>query len=68
MIFLEKVIYIHYLVQFQKRSKDVTMDPIDLDSQVNGIIAAYAKKLDLLIRQTNVGAKKLMFHLYRGPK
>lgn len=55
-IVLERVVYIHYAVQFRKRSKEVTRALINPSSEVNAINATYAKQLYLQICQTNVEA------------
>ena len=47
---------IHYLVQFKKNKVQAL---INLRSEVNAINPAYAKKLGLRVRQTDVRAKKI---------
>ena len=55
---LEHVPSIHYPVQFKKDTEEIRA-LIDLGSEVNTIALAYAKKLDLWLRKTNVGAQKI---------
>lgn len=52
---LVRVFYIYYLVQFRK-DKDNIQALIDLYSKINIINLAYAKKLGLYVRQTDVKA------------
>lgn len=59
MIILEIVPYIHYSVHIWKRGKKVTRGLIDPSNEVNAMIAAYGKQLDLQIRQNNVGVQKI---------
>ena len=47
---------IHYLVWFQKEQVRALLDS---GSKVNAINPAFARKLDLHIRKTNVGAQKI---------
>ena len=51
-----KVFYIHYPVQFQEKQVRALLDS---DSEVNAMSPAYAKKLGLKTRKTNVGAQKI---------
>lgn len=53
---LEKVPYIHYLVQLQKKGKEVTTALINSSSEINVMTLAYTKDLGLRIWQTNIGA------------
>lgn len=53
---LKWIPYIHYPVQFKKNEVQVL---INSKSKVNAMNPAYAKKLGLRIRQTNVGAQKI---------
>ena len=54
---LERVFYIHYLVQFKKDAdKTLVQALIDLKSEVNAIYPSFAKQLGLPIRPTDVGA------------
>ena len=53
---LECIPRIWYLVRFQKDQNDIHA-LLDSDSKVNAINPAYAKKLGLCIRQTNVRAQ-----------
>lgn len=59
MIVLDKIPYIHYSIRFWKGRKEFTKAQINLDSEINVIILAYAKELGLQIYCTNVGAQKL---------
>lgn len=59
MIILERVPYIHYLVQFRNGSKKVTRVLINSDSEANAMTQAYIKQLGLWIWQTNVEAQKI---------
>lgn len=47
---------IHYLICFKKNE---IRDLINFGSKVNTMTSAYALKLSLKIRQTNVGAQKI---------
>lgn len=58
-IVLDRVLYIHYLVQFQKGGKEVTKALIKSGSEVNIITPVYAKQLGLQTRLSNVGAQKI---------
>ena len=55
---LECVPCIWYPVRFQK-DQDDTQALLDLGSKVNTMKPAYAKKLGLHVRQTDVGAQKI---------
>ena len=55
---LERVSCIRYSVQFQK-DRDNTQALLDLGSEDNAMNPAYAKKLGLRVRQTDVGAQKI---------
>ena len=55
---LERVPCIRYPIQFWK-NKDNIQALLDLGSKVNAMNPAYAKKLGLRIRQTDVGAQKV---------
>lgn len=57
-VILERVLYIHYRLYFQKNTIEVKT-LIDSGSEVNAIIPGYALKLDLKIRHTNVRAQKI---------
>lgn len=57
-IAIEMVSCIQYPVRFRK-DQDETQALIDSDSEVNAIQPAYAKKLGLTIRKTEVGAQKI---------
>lgn len=57
-IALEMVSCIQYPVRFRK-DQDETQALIDSDREVNAIQPAYAKKLGLTIRKTEVGAQKI---------
>lgn len=47
MIILDRMLYIHYPVQFGKRGKKVIKALINFDSKVNAITPDYAKYLGL---------------------
>ena len=51
-----RVLYIHYLVQFQDKQVKVLFDS---GSKVNAINSNHAWKLELKIRRTNIGAQKI---------
>lgn len=55
----ERVSYIHYLIQLQKREKEVSRTLTESSSKVNARTPAYAKQLDLQIRQPNIRAQKM---------
>ena len=55
---LERVPYVHYLLRFWKNTVDVRA-LIDSGSEVNAMIPAYASKLSLRVRYTDVGAQKI---------
>ena len=55
---LDCVPCIHYPAQFKKDTAEV-LALIDSGSEVNAIAPAYAKKLGLRVRKTNVGAQKI---------
>ena len=55
---LVRVPYIHYPVQFRKDDSE-TRALLDSGSEVNAMNPAYAKKLGLRIRKTDVGAQKI---------
>ena len=55
---LDRVPCIHYPVQFKKDTAEVRA-LIDLGSEVNAMAPAYAKKLGLRVRKTDVGAQKI---------
>ena len=55
---LEQVLYIYYLLHFWKDTASVRA-LIDLSSDVNAMILAYASKLDLKVYLTNVRAQKI---------
>ena len=57
-VILECVPYIQYPVQFQK-DKNGIQALLDLGSELNAMNPAYAKKLGLRIRQTDVEAQKI---------
>ena len=56
---LECVPCIYYSVQFWRDKIHNVLALIDLGSEVNAISSAYAQKLGLQIRTTNVGAQKI---------
>ena len=53
-----KVPSIYYSIQFQK-GQEQEKALLDSNSKVNGINPAFARKLSLNIRKTNVGAQKI---------
>ena len=55
---LERVPYIHHLLHFQKNLREIRV-LIDLSSEVNAMTPAYAAKLGLRVRETNIGAQKI---------
>ena len=55
---LERISCIHHLVQFKKDMTEVRV-LIDLRSEINAIAPAYAKKLGLRVRKTDVGTQKI---------
>ena len=55
---LDRVLCIHYPVQFKKDTTKVRA-LIDLESEVNAMAPTYAKKLGLRVRKTDVGAQKI---------
>ena len=56
---LDRVLCIHYPVQFRKDKGGTIWLLINSGSEVNAITLAYAKKLGLRTRKTNVGAQKI---------
>ena len=55
---LERMSYIHYLIQFKKDKYEVQA-LIDSKSEVNAIAPTYTKKLDLQMQKTNVRAESI---------
>ena len=55
---LERVLGVHYPLRFQKDTADVRA-LIDLGNEVNAMTPAYASKLGLRVRHTDVGAQKI---------
>lgn len=55
-IVLDQVPCIYYLIQFKK---DDVHALIDSGSKINAMTPAYAWKLSLRVRQTNIGAQKI---------
>ena len=56
---LDRVSYIHYLVQFRKdKSKDI-LALLDSRSKVNATTPAYAAELGLKMQRTNVSTQKI---------
>ncbi len=55
---LKRVACIHHPVRFKKNQAKV-QTLIDYGSEVNAITLAYAAKLDLKVRPTNVGTQKI---------
>ena len=58
-VILDRMPYIHYLVQFWKEKRATIWALIDLGSKVNAKTPAYAKQLGLQVRKTNVEAQKI---------
>ena len=60
-VVLERVPCIHYPVRFQEDSEQQQQVRALLNSgsEVNAMSPAYAKKLGLMTRKTNVGAQKI---------
>ena len=56
---LERVPCIHYSVQFRRDEVHNVLALIDSESEVNAMLPAYAQKLGLQMRTTNVGAQKI---------
>ena len=57
---LEHVFCIHYPVQFKKNTHGTQVQAlIDLGSEINVMIPAYASKLGLRVYRTNIGAQKI---------
>ena len=55
---LERVPYVHYPLRFWKDTADVKT-LIDSSSEINAMTPAYASKLGLQARHTDVGAQKI---------
>ena len=55
---LERVPYVHYLLCFWKDTTDVRV-LIDSSSEVNAMTPAYASKLGLRARHTDIEAQKI---------
>ena len=58
-VILDRVPYIHYLVQFWKDKGATIWALINLSSKVNTMTPAYAKQLSLQVQKTDVGAQKI---------
>ena len=56
---LERVPCIHYPVQFEGTNETQVQALIDSGSEVNAMTPAYASRLGLRARHTNVGAQKI---------
>ena len=56
---LERVLCIYYPLCFRKDKENEMRTLIDLDSEVHAMTPAYASKLGLQVRHTNVGAQKI---------
>lgn len=56
---LARVLFMHYLLYFRKGNKNNRQTLINTDSKVNAMKPAYALKLDLKIRRTNVETHKI---------
>ena len=57
-VVLERVPCIHYPLRFRKDTAGVRA-LVDLGSEVNAMTPAYAAKLGLYVRKTNIGAQKI---------
>lgn len=55
---LEKILYIHYLLYFQKDPQE-TRVLINLSSEINAMIFVYVAKLGFKVRKTNIVALKI---------
>ena len=64
-VILDRVPYIHYLVQFQKDKRATIRALIDSDSKVNAMTPAYSKQLGFQIQKTDVKAQKIDGSLLR---
>ena len=58
-VILDRVSYIHYLVQFQKNKGAIIQALINSGSEINTMAPAYAAKLGLKVCPINVGAQKI---------
>lgn len=58
MLLLERVLCIYYLLCFRKDNSDVKT-LLDSGRKVNAMTPAYASKLGLKVRSTNIGAQKI---------
>ena len=58
-VLLERVPCIHYPLRFRKDKENEVRALIDSGSEVNAMTPAYASKLGLRVRQTDVGAQKI---------
>ena len=56
---LDRVLCIHYPVQFRKDKRATIRALIDSCSKVNAMTPAYAKQLGLQVRKTDVEAQKI---------
>ena len=56
---LARVSCIHYPLCFQKNNQNKVQALINSSSKVNAMTPAYASKLGLRVRQTNLGAQKI---------
>ena len=58
-VILDQVPCIRYPVQFRKDKRTTIQALINSGDKVNAMIPAYAKKLGLRTRKTNIGAQKI---------
>lgn len=56
---LERVLYIHYLLDFRKDKKNKIQALINLSSKVNTIAPRYITKISLKVCHINIGAQKI---------
>lgn len=64
---IKKVLFIYHLLRFQK-DLHKTKALIDLNKEINTITSAYAVKLNLKIRKTNIGAQiidSFIFNIFK---
>ena len=57
-VFLKRVSCIHYLLRFWKNTIGIRA-LVDLGSKINAMTSAYATKLGLKVRKTNIEAQKI---------
>lgn len=62
---LERVLYIHYLLNFRKYKKNKMQTLINLSSKVNTIALKYITKISLKVRHINIGAQKIDHSIFK---